>query len=474
MGRVITLLTVLLLNCSGSVLAQQPEIVTDRALYELLRSGQELLQQNKLEEACEKFRQALARDPHNKGAEIDLGGALVRLGKFEEAQPILIQSTKDHPEAAEAWINLATSYQSTGKVTESLACLRQFLKLAPHHALAPKVQSMITLLQEEQARHAKMTGNDQGEDYLPDAVQSGTIRFAKERMPIKIYLYPATAVPGYKPEYDEIVRQAFIDWQATAPNLLSFTYVPSAEDADITVAWTNDPTKMISAAEGGHAEVVPAQTGILKSDITLLTTKPGSAGEVGANHLKHIVLHEVGHGLGIAGHSPKAADIMYGIVMPTDVVASLSDRDKRTMLALYSASGADVHPLDNSKLYTQGDASSPTVRLVLLNNAASQAMKDGNYTLAQTKFEQALKIDPNNFGVRQNLAALYSNLASMCYMKRDFAGAEAYFKKAVPILQQSPDKTNLKLVLRSYSTVLKTDGKAAEAAQIEAQLNAIK
>jgi len=474
MGRVITLLTVLLLCSSGYALAQQAQAVNDLELYNLLHSGQVLLQQNKLEEACEKFKQALVRDPQNQGAEIDLGGALVKLGKFEEAQPILIKATKDHPGAAEAWLNLATSYQSTGKVSQSLVCLRQFLKLAPHHELAPKVQSMINLLQEDQDRRAHMSGNDQGDDYLADAVESGTIRFAKERMPLKIYLAPAASVPGYKPEYDEIVRQAFADWQATAPDFLSFVYVPSAEAADITVTWTNDPTKMVSSAEGGHAMVVPAANGILKSDITLLTTQAVTHSELGTNHLRHIVLHEVGHALGIFGHSPKAGDIMYGIVMPTDVVSNLSDRDKRTMLALYSAKGADVHPLDNSKMYTQGDANSPGFRIVRLNNEAAQAMKVGHFTEAQAKFEEALKLDPNNFGVKQNLAALYSNLGSMSYMKRDFAGAEAYFKKAIPILQQSPDKSNLKVVLHSYSTVLQMAGKAAEAAKIDAQIGAIK
>jgi tetratricopeptide (TPR) repeat protein len=474
MGRVITLLTIMLLESSLSALAQKAEPVSDLELYNLLHSGQVLLQQNKLEEACEKFRQALARDPQNQGAEIDLGGALVKLGKYEEAQPYLIKATKDHPGAAEAWINLATSYQSTGKVAESLVCLRQFLKLAPHHELAPKVQSMITLLQEDQQRHASMTGNDQGDNYLADAVQSGTIRFAKERMPLKIYLSPGTSVPGYKPEFDEIVRQAFVDWQATAPDYLSFSYVPSAEAADITVTWTNDPTKMVSSAEGGHAMVVPAANGILKSDITLLTTQATTRAELGSNHLRHIVLHEVGHALGIFGHSPRAGDIMYGIVMPTDVVSNLSDRDKRTMLALYSAKGADVHPLDNSKMYTQGDANSPGFKIVRLNNEAAQAMKVGHFTEAQDKFEQALKLDPNNFGVKQNLAALYANLGSMAYMKRDFAGSEAYFKKALPILEQSPDKTNLKLVLSSYSSVLKMAGKSAEAAKIDARLGTLK
>ena len=85
MARVLALLTVVLLNTVPSVFAQHTEAVSDRETYDLLNAGSQLLQQNKLEEACEKFRQALARDPKNQGAEVDLGGTLIKLGKFDEA-----------------------------------------------------------------------------------------------------------------------------------------------------------------------------------------------------------------------------------------------------------------------------------------------------------------------------------------------------------------------------------------------------
>jgi tetratricopeptide (TPR) repeat protein len=467
-------LTLLLLACVTPSFGQHLQQVSNPEAYKLLNAGQTLLQQEKYEEACIKFKAALALDPHNSGAQVDLGGALIKMSKFDEALPVLKEATKDNPSSPEAWLNLATAYQSTGNIAESIVCLKQFLKLAPHHEYAPKVRSMIVLLEEDQKRRAAIGGSDQGADYLADAVQSGTIRFAKERMPLRIYIAPGSSVPGFKPEYDEIVRQAFVDWQESAPNFLSFKYVPSATDADITVTWTNDPTKMVSSAEGGHAEVVPAANGILKSDITILTSKPGSGGEAGSNYMRHVVLHEVGHALGIFGHSPKAGDVMYGIVMPTNSVSNLSDRDKQTMLALYSASGSAVHPVDNTHIYTQGDDSSPEMKLIHLNNQAGLAMKNGNFTEAQAKFEQAMKIDPNNFGLKQNLGALYCNLGSMCLMKRDFAGAESYLKKAIPILQQSPDKGNLKTALGAYSGALKLQCKMAEAAKIDQQLNAVK
>lgn len=449
----------------------KPVAINDPELFKSLKSGQTALGQNKYAEAEDSFRKALERDPKNSVAETNLGVALIKQGKFEAAQEILHKCVENHPGEPDGWLDLATSYQATGKVTESLDCLHKFLKLAPNNPNAPQVRSMITLLQQNEKMHSGVKANDLGDDYLADAIQNGTVRFTKERMPLKIYLKPATSVPGYKPEYDDIIKQAFSEWQAAAPDQLSFTYVPSEEGADIVIVWTNDPSKMISSAEGGHAMVSPSPTGILRSDITLLSTQAVTHKPLDDNHLKHIALHEIGHALGICGHSPKAEDIMYGIVMPTATVSNLSDRDKKTMVALYT--GPAVARNDINRV-NQGDSSSPVSQLAKLVNEGSKAMQGGNFPLALEKFEQALKLDPQNFSLKQNLAALNANMANICFMKRDFNGAIVYFKKAIPVLEQSPDKANLKLVLQNYSTVLKVTGKAADAAKVDAQLAALK
>jgi len=470
MRRVMSLLALLFIS-SGGALAQNQEPISDPQVYQFLQSGVNSLQQGKYGDAVEKFKQALARDPHCAPAQINLGMALIHLGKFDEAQPVLITATKEHPNEAEGWLNLGTSYQSTGKIAESLQCMRQFLKLAPNNANAPHVKSMITLLEQDQLRRSKMVGNDQGDDYLADAVQSGTVRFLDSRMPLKVYLKPGGDVPGYKPAYDDMVRQAFVDWQATAPDKIKFVYVPNGNDADITVSWTDDPTKMISSAEGGHAMVVPSNNGIMKSDITLLSRSATTHETLGPNQVRHLALHEIGHALGIFGHSPRAGDIMYGIVLPTETVSNLSERDKHTMLALYSAQAT---AMNTANRLTQGDSTSSLSQVVRLNGEGSEAMSQGNLPLSLSKFQQALKLDPSNFAIKQNMAAVLSNMAAMCCMQKDFPGAIAKFKQAIPILEQSPDKTNLKRVLTNYAMVLHMTGNNAEASKVEAKLAAVR
>jgi len=465
------LLTLVLINSSGGAFAQSRVGISDPQIFQLLQAGQNLIGQRNYNEAIEKYKQALDRDPHCAPAQVNLGMSLIHVSRFEEAEQFLTKATQEHPNEAQAWLNLGTSYQSTGKIAESLNCMKQFLKLAPNDANAAHVRSMVTLLEQDQSRRSKMTGNDQGDDYLADAVQSGTVRFLDSRMPLKVYMVPSNNVPGYKPEFDDMVRQAFADWQATAPEKIKFVYVGAPGEADITVAWTDDPTKMISSAEGGHALVIPTNNGIMKSDITLLSRTATTHELLGPNQVRHLALHEIGHALGIFGHSPRAGDIMYGIVLPTEAVSNLSERDKHTMLALYSAQPTAIK---SSGTLSQGDSTSSLSQIVRLNNEGRDAMNGGNLPLALSKFQQALKLDPSNFAIKQNVAALNANMGSMCYMKRDFSGAASHFQQAIPILEQSPDKSNLKLVLRSYATVLHAMGNNAEASKIEARLSSIR
>ena len=121
---------------------------------------------------------------------------------------------------------------------------------------------------------------------------------------------------------------------------------------------------------------------------------------------------------------------MYGVILPTDSLSDLSARDKATMVALYSGDDAEIKAPDASHMISQGDSSSPINRMVKLNSEGAAAMQASNFPLALEKFEGALKLDPNNYMLKQNLGALYTNMAGMSYMKRDIAGAEAYSKKS--------------------------------------------
>lgn len=57
-------------------------------------------------------------------------------------------------------------------------------------------------------------------------------------------------------------------------------------------------------------------------------------GTPGLHQIYETMLHEMGHALGLGGHSPLETDIMYESISPASP-GELSDRDRATLAALY-------------------------------------------------------------------------------------------------------------------------------------------
>jgi tetratricopeptide (TPR) repeat protein len=100
-------------------------------------------------------------------------------------------------------------------------------------------------------------------------------------------------------------------------------------------------------------------------------------------------------------------------------------------------------------------------------------MKQGKVALSVQKLEAAQKLDPNSEIVNHNLGGAYANSGMMAANVRNWSAAEAYFLRAIPLLNKDADKTNLIQVLKSYSTVLKLSGRSADAAKIDAKLKSL-
>jgi predicted Zn-dependent protease len=62
--------------------------------------------------------------------------------------------------------------------------------------------------------------------------------------------------------------------------------------------------------------------------------------QVSAGDIHRTLRHEMGHALGIAGHSPNPEDIMYALAPSTS--QKLTDRDRETLRKLYAKPNGTV------------------------------------------------------------------------------------------------------------------------------------
>jgi hypothetical protein len=116
------------------------------------------------------------------------------------------------------------------------------------------------------------------------------------RTPLRVYV--ETNSPLYKSCYQDLVKESFEAWSKALDGRLTYIFVTKRSNADLTIDWkTRFPDQYVAGMTDygpGFAKVEMRTEG------------------VPIKELKANIMHEIGHGLGIAGHSPYNGDIMQG------------------------------------------------------------------------------------------------------------------------------------------------------------------
>ena len=338
------------------------KLITPEEYKAMLLTNQayEMIKTEKYRMAVEILNKALAQCPHLASAHTNLGLALVRLGENEPAVEHLKQAIALDPARPAPWINLASAFQLSGHLTAALATTQEFLRRFPTSAMASKVKDLsqhLALEVNNQARVQKTTASAQASkdnDYFPYATEEGRRRWSPQHNVLKVYVGNGADVKGFKKEYPGLLKDAFKQWSDASKGTVAFEFVNKPDKADIECAWGADPTQTAAPAEGGEARLVFANGLIEHARITVLTCDPSPDSPLSANQVKAACLHEIGHALGLSGHSPNARDIMYCSMPLADVKISVSDRDAQTLKRLYGEAISFNHtPADGSRCATQ-------------------------------------------------------------------------------------------------------------------------
>ncbi len=308
----------------------------------------------------------------------------------------------------------------------------------------------------------------QADNYFNVISKAGLLRWPRSAMPLHIFIKSDDTTDGFRPVFVTLLEQAFSEWSAGAQNRLSFELTNDPDKAQILCGWTSDKNDMTKLTEGGHALVIPEGHNIQRVQITILT-KTIADKDLSDQFFKRVALHEIGHALGITDHSPNPTDMMYGNPPFNTINCTLTDRDKNTLIALYSLDQETINhrAINMANMLPDKDNQSNLARIIRLNAEAAKAMQTKNLTLAVEKLEEAHNIDPNNDLINSNLGSVYGNCAVVASIIHQTQRAQIYFNQALPLLAKGPNRENYLSILRFYESFLRSNGKLDEADKID-------
>jgi predicted Zn-dependent protease len=319
-----------------------PEVRDDHPrVKELFSQAVHLLKINHAYQARDLLEQAVALAPKSAGIHCNLGLAYQNSGNIPRALDEFKTALKLNPQMPEATLNLAGCYQSVGANADAIHWYTVYLSSKQiTDSQRKQIGDIIAALQNA---GQKPYSDPRGEDYLANITSEGTYRWDKEKMPIKVFIQNAETqhgktVGGYKQSFRTALLAALDDWCQATGNRVKYELVPDKEHADMFCTWTSDPLEVAengTLSERGAAKVIVKGSQIERATLKILTRPILEEGVLSEDEMKKACLHEVGHVLGLQGHSTNNHDVMFFTVDTATVWPVLSRRDRMTILRLY-------------------------------------------------------------------------------------------------------------------------------------------
>jgi len=304
--------------------------------YVAFTEGRKLLVSGDAAHAAEYFKKAIGIDPNFAVAESDYGVALSAIGQKNEAIAHLKQATIIEPANPMYWENLAIGFQAKGDLNDAAQTYEHYLQIAPEAADRAKVHAWLNTYHRGGIAASE---NATAPDYVA-SLKPPWMRWDLNQMPLRVYIGSGVGVPGFMPEFVDLIPTACNDWAHSMQGRLTFRPVQNPNEANITIEWTNDISKTKDPGEGGHTQLWGHPGHLDHAAMVILTNDPTATVRMTPQRMSWILHHEIGHALGLSGHSPSPDDAMYFNCPPTSLAqyATLTDRDLHTIAKFYGLS----------------------------------------------------------------------------------------------------------------------------------------
>lgn len=233
-----------------------------------------------------------------------------------------------------------------------------------------------------------------------------------QRSQISVFVEPVPASFDLNDVYQPTVVECLKRWEVV--NDLDFTFVSMEESADIRIFWSHHPQLRGLDPHASQAVLIqpkkekPTASEIqVEIEIFLRFLPP--------DRLKTVLLHEIGHAIGIWGHSTNAMDVMYF----EPIVSDLSKRDVATANQLHQYPiGTPLHHLSILALEAAiANQSNPAESFYAMGMVHVDL---GDYDSAMMAFQRAIAINPLARKVALQMAQIHQKNADYELALKDY------------------------------------------------------
>ncbi len=305
-------------------------------IRELFADSLKLLRINRAYDARKLLERAAALRPRDAAVRCNLGLAYQNSGNLARAVSEFEAALSLKPGMPEATLNIAGCYQSLGQPDAAIAWYHRYLLENPQAADKAQVEDIVAALR---ATRGKPGSDPTLPDYFLAITAEGMYRWPLQRLPIKVYLGSGADVAGFRDSFRKMLLEALEAWIRATGNRLGYYLVGYASHADLVCDWTSNPADVSEAgtqSERGMAHIYAKGSDIERATLKILTRPIVEEGTLSDDDFKKACLHEIGHVLGLQGHSPNNHDVMFLTVDTSTVWPVLSKRDKATIARLYA------------------------------------------------------------------------------------------------------------------------------------------
>jgi predicted Zn-dependent protease len=189
-------------------------------------------------------------------------------------------------------------------------------------------------------------------------------RWDVTQFPLRVYVQPPVLDPALQEQFDaskepnaftEAAWRALESWQTALGGVVSFRRVRGDEDADLRIFLVGKPgpapeegvqvlgtTAMQNACQVTGRSMWPDRMEVSFAVPEIHIYVADDHGLLPADQVERNVLHEIGHALGMHGHSPIPADLMYEVARDRRV-DHLSPEDVNSFRTLYRLPNGTIY-----------------------------------------------------------------------------------------------------------------------------------